>query len=127
MIRTKRCLALVAALIGVAACDRQPVEVREPRAPSASINPVARVNLTVLGPNGGGYDYRYDAYQSTDADGTIVSYQWIENGVTVSTSATYYVTALRAYESCSKPHQGTLKVTDNNGDIGTVCYSYTPL
>lgn len=127
MFQSKRYVALVATLIAVAGCDHQPVEVREPRAPRASINPVARVNLTVLGSNGGGYDYRYDAYQSTDSDGTIVSYQWIEYGVTVSTSATYYVTALRAYESCSKPHQGTLKVTDNNGDVGTVCYSYTPL
>lgn len=127
MIRLMRSVALVATVIAVAGCDGQPVEAREPRAPSASINPVARVNLTVLGSNGGGYDYRYDAYESTDADGTIVAYEWKEYGVVVSTSATYYVTALRAYESCTKPHQGTLKVTDNNGDVGTVCYSYTPL
>lgn len=133
MIRPKPYLALVTALIAVAGCERQPVEARTPRAPSASINPVARVNLTVLGAVSGcgyvacGYHYRFDAYESTDADGSIVSYQWIENGVTVSTSATYYVTALRAYEACTGNQKGTLKVTDNNGDTGTVCYGYTPL
>src|SRR3712207_3162415 len=105
MTRSKPYLALMAGLIAVAGCDRQPVDVRTPEARRASINPVARVNLTVLGAAGCSmgvcwYNYRFDAYESTDADGSIVSYQWIENGVTVSTSATYYVTALRAYEGC---------------------------
>lgn len=92
---------------------------------------MAKVNLTVLGTaycSGGTcvYNYRYDGYESYDPDGSIVAYEWTENGSVVSSSATYNVTALRAYETCTgKPAVGTLKVTDNSGATATACYSYT--
>lgn len=133
MTRSTKLLTLVAALIAVAGCDRQPVEARTPATARGNVTPVARVNLTVIskaycGPDGTcGYNYRYDAYESTDSDGSIASYEWIENGVTVSTSATYYVTALRAYEGCTGGQLGTLRVTDNQGATASVCYGYSPL
>jgi hypothetical protein len=132
MPRLNPALVLVAALALVAGCERQPTAA-SPTSARALLNsaPVAKVNLTVLGAaycqlGVCVYNYRYDAYESTDSDGTIVSYEWIEDGVTVSTSATYYVTALRAYEACTGLQRGTLKVTDNQGATGTVCYGYTP-
>src|SRR5215203_1504594 len=89
MTRFKPYLALVAALVAAAGCDRQPTAVRTPGPAHATVAPVARVHLVVLSTAycaGGtcGYNYRYDANLSTDADGTVVSYAWIENGVTVS-------------------------------------------
>lgn len=128
--------SLVAASLATAACESAPAT-----APSAdpsrvtvsSTNqpPVAQVNLTVLGtsycgPGACVYDYEYDAYESYDPDGSIVSYEWVENGATVSSTATYRVTALRAYETCTGTQLGTLIVTDDQGATGSACYGYTP-
>lgn len=122
-----------ALLLASAACDQAPTAstIKPPTGVLLNTAPVAKVNLTVLGtaycdPGACVYNYRYDAFESTDSDGTIAAYEWIENGYTVSTSSTYYVTALRAYEGCTGAQQGTLKVTDNTGATHSVCYGYTP-
>jgi YD repeat-containing protein len=132
--RMLRAAVLASALVlAPAACDSAPTasSIQAPTGVLLNTAPVAKVNLTVLGtaycgPGACVYDYRYDAFESTDADGTIVAYEWIENGYTVSTSSTYYVTALRAYEGCRGTQLGTLRVTDNTGATHSVCYGYTP-
>lgn len=123
----------VALVLAPAACDSAPTasSIEAPTGVSLNTAPVAKVNLTVLGtaycgPGACVYNYKYDAFESIDVDGTIVAYEWIENGNTVSTSSTYYVTALRAYEACKGSQLGTLKVTDNTGATHSVCYGYTP-
>ncbi|HEX8320643.1 hypothetical protein [Longimicrobium sp.] len=132
MFRPRIFVALAAAALSVAAaCDSAPMASAAASAPSLLVAPTSQVNLTVLGtaycgPGACVHNYRFDAWESTDSDGTIVAYEWKEGGTVVSTSSTYYVTALRAYETCSREVQGTLKVTDNDGNTHTDCYSYTP-
>jgi outer membrane autotransporter protein len=53
-----------------------------------------------------------DATASSDTDGTIVSYQWFENGTEIGSSATTTVTLPVG------SHTVTLRVTDNDGLIG---------
>lgn len=95
--------------------------------------PNAVVNLTVLGTAGCQtgvcwYNYEYDAYQSSDPDGTIASYKWVLNdGTVVSNSATWQTTALRAYEGCAGTTRGKLIVTDNAGAADTACFGFTPV
>lgn len=132
--RMLKATVLASALVlASAACDSPPTAstIEPPAGVQLNTAPVAKVNLTVLGtaycgPGACVYNYRYDAFESIDSDGTIVAYEWIENGYTVSTSSTYYVTALRAYEGCTGAQKGTLKVTDNTGATHSVCYGYTP-
>ncbi|HEY0025276.1 MAG TPA: hypothetical protein VGB24_20345 [Longimicrobium sp.] len=134
MSRTRTSLSMLAAVLalGTGACDSAPTATAEGTSASLTLNqaPVAVVNLTLLGTAYCSgtcvYNYRYDGYESYDPDGSIVAYEWKEGGSVVSTSATYNLTALRAYEACTgKPAVGTLKVTDNSGATATACYSYT--
>lgn len=132
--RMLKAAVLASALVlASTACDTAPTAspIDLPTGLRLNTAPVAKVNLTVLGtaycgPGACVYNYRYDAYESTDVDGTIVAYEWIENGYTVSTSSTYYVTALRAYEGCTGYQKATLKLTDHTGATHSVCYGYTP-
>jgi hypothetical protein len=133
MTRFNSLLALLACAAVAGAWDTPSAGRGSPRAAvAANQPPVARVNLTVLSAaycqfGVCSYNYRYDAYESYDPDGTIVSYQWVENGSTVSGGATYNVyDALRAYEGCGGNEQGTLIVMDNQGATSSVCYGYTP-
>lgn len=129
--------ALVVLASALAGCDAAHTPVETPADPLRSSftnqSPVAIVKLTVLGVAGCGpgacwYDYEYNAHSSYDPDGSIVSYRWEEDGNLVSTSATRYVTALRAYDSCGGAWvQGKLIVTDNLGAADTACYNYTPV
>lgn len=95
--------------------------------------PVAVVNLTVLGTAGCGpgacaYNYKYDAFQSYDPDGSIVSYKWVlDNGTVKSSSSSWNLTALRAYEDCGGYYEGVLIVTDNAGAADSACFSYSPV
>lgn len=137
MRRTPLFLSLLAAVAVAVGCDSgtatAPAEPAS-RATASSTNqpPVAKVNLTVLGTwfcelGTCAYHYEYDAYESYDPDGSIVDYQWIENGVVVATGPTYQVSALRAYEGCGGTQEGTLVVTDDQGATGSACYGYTPV
>jgi len=127
MFRTRTSLSMLAAVLALGACDSAPTATAEGTTASLNLNqaPVAKVNLTVLGTAYCSlgtcvYNYRYDGYESFDPDGSIVAYEWKEGSTVVSTSATYNVTALRAYETCTgKPAVGTLKVTDNSGATAT--------
>jgi hypothetical protein len=119
-----------------AACGGDGGAVTAPDRPARLLTnqpPVAVVNLTVLGPAGCGpgacwYDYEYDADQSYDPDGSIVSYEWkLNSGYVHSTTSHWYVEALRAYEGCSGTQRGKLIVTDNAGAADTACFGYTPV
>lgn len=116
-------LAAVALSIGTA--------VFNPGAAAANQSPVAVVNLTVLSVwfcDAGtcAYHYQFDGYQSSDPDGSIASYLWVENGVVVASGPTYLVDAIRAYEGCTGAQRGTLIVTDNQGATASACYGYAP-
>jgi hypothetical protein len=92
--------------------------------------PNAVVNVTVLGvafcTQICFWDHEFDAYQSSDPDGSIVAYKWVlENGYTASTGATMQMTSLRAYDYCGGNQQGKLIVTDNAGAADTACFGYT--
>jgi hypothetical protein len=136
---TKPFLAVAAAavLTAAAACADGGVapEAAGARAILQSTNqpPVAAFTLTNLGlafcgPGACAYNYRYDGSSSYDPDGSIASYAWRENGVTVRSTSTRSVTAVRAYRDCEGGIQeGWLVVTDNAGAQDSVCYSYSPV
>lgn len=136
MLRHFRRLAPLAVLAVLAAgCEgSNPTAAAPSAAPAKALltnqAPTAVANLTVVSTQycqAGTcvYNYKYDAFQSSDPDGTIVAYQWKVDGSVVSTSATWNVTALRAYEACTGNSRGVLTVTDNEGATGTVCFGLT--
>lgn len=128
--------AVIILIAANVACERDIPVLIAPDGADASLltnqPPTAVVNMTILDQAGCGggacwWNYRYDAFQSSDPDGTIVSYKWIENGATVSNSDTYFLTATRAYEFCGHgPQEGFLIVTDDQAAADTACYSYAP-
>jgi|GEM_PF-4741185 len=105
---------------------------RDVAARSTNQPPIAVVNLTLLGVNHCGpgacvYDYEYDSHQSYDPDGSIVSQLWVMSDGYQRTSASWEVSALRAYQSCTGSYKGKLIVTDNLGAADTTCFGYTPV
>jgi len=96
-----------------ASVDRPKVSAIEviPVPPSGSA-PIANAgpDQTVADTNGiNGEPVQLNGSASTDSDGTIVSYVWKENGVTIATGVTPTVTLSNG------PHTITLTVTDNDG------------
>ena len=94
------------------ATDIDSLAVNVTAAPSANVAPTAQAgpNQTIqedaaLQLNGGG---------STDSDGTIASYQWLENGVVLATGVAPSITGLAA-----GPHTIQLIVTDDDGATNT--------
>jgi hypothetical protein len=129
-------LAAAASVVIGAACGAETAPTAAPGQPARLLTnqpPVAVVNLTVLGAAGCGpgacwYNYKYDALQSYDPDGSIVSYKWVlTSGTVKSNSSSWNLTALRAYEDCGGYQEGWLIVTDNAGAADSACFSYTPV
>lgn len=131
---------VLSAALSLAACDEAPTTPAAAGAGSvtvASTNqpPVAKYTLQVL--NGGSCSfganpctYVANASTSYDPDGSIVQYEWVENGTTISYQSSIQFSALRAYNACSTgPTSKTriyLTVTDNLGATGSACLEYTP-
>lgn len=130
MRRTPLLAASLAAVLALAGCEAAPTASAESSAPLLTLNqaPVADYKLSVLRANGGGYDYKADGSLSYDPDGSIVAYEWTENGSVISRNSSITFTALRAYDVCDAGWQNVyLKVTDDDGATATACLSYTPL
>ena len=94
------------------ATDIDSLAVNVTAAPSANVAPTAQAgpNQTIqedaaLQLNGGG---------STDSDGTIASFQWLENGVDLATGVAPSITGL-----APGPHTIQLIVTDDDGAMDT--------
>ncbi len=80
---------------------------------SANLSPVADAgdDVTVAdGDGNGGEDVRLDGSGSSDRDGTIASYEWIENGVSIGSGATPLIALANG------THTIILQVRDNQGD-----------
>jgi hypothetical protein len=128
------------AALSPAACDRAPTTPSAAGASSvtaASTNqlPVAQIKLQVLNAGSCSFganpcSYVANASTSYDPDGSIVQYEWFENGTNIGTGPSLSFSALRAYNPCAtSPSSKTrvyLTVTDNLGATGSACLEYTP-
>jgi thermitase len=90
-----------------------------------NLSPVANAGTdqTVTdGDGNGGEDVRLDGSGSSDPDGTITSYEWTENGVSVGTGATPLIALANG------THTIILQVVDNQGstDTDTVIVTVNP-
>ena len=93
---------------------------------SANLSPVADAgdDVTVAdGDGNGGEDVRLDGSGSSDPDGTIASYEWIENGVSIGSGATPLIALANG------THTIILQVRDNQGatDTDSVIITVNPL
>ena len=93
---------------------------------SANLSPIADAgdDVTVVdGDGNGGEDVRLDGGGSSDPDGTIASYEWIENGVSIGSGATPLIALANG------THTIVLQVTDNQGatDTDSVIITVNPL
>jgi thermitase len=93
---------------------------------SANLSPVADAgdDVTVAdGDGNGGEDVRLDGSGSSDPDGTIASYEWIENGVSIGSGATPLIALANG------THTIILQVMDNQGatDTDSVIITVNPL
>ena len=83
---------------------------------STNLSPIADAgdDLTVVdGDGNGGEDVRLDGVGSSDPDGTIANYEWIENGVSIGSGATPLIALANG------THTIILQVMDNLGATGT--------
>jgi thermitase len=82
----------------------------------ANLSPAANAgdDLTVTDNDGnGGEDVRLDGSGSSDPDGTIVSYEWSENGISIGSGMTPLIALANG------THTIILQVVDNQGSTGT--------
>jgi thermitase len=83
---------------------------------SANLSPIADAgdDVTVVdGDGNGGEDVRLDGGGSSDPDGTIANYEWIENGVSIGSGATPLIALANG------THTIILQVMDNQGTTDT--------
>ena len=83
---------------------------------SANLSPIADAgdDVTVVdGDGNGGEDVRLDGGGSSDPDGTIANYEWIENGVSIGSGATPLIALANG------THAIILQVMDNQGATDT--------
>jgi hypothetical protein len=132
---------VLSAAFSVAACDAVPTTPSVAGASSATVAstnqpPIAQYRLKVLNAGACSFgsnpcSYEADASTSYDPDGSIVHYQWVENGTTISTNPIIQFEALRAYNNCGTGSTTKVRVyltvTDNLGATGSsACLEYTP-
>ena len=92
----------------------------------ANSSPVANAGADLTATDGdgnGGEDVRLDGRGSSDADGTITSYEWTEGGISIGSGATPLIALANG------THTITLKVADNQGstDTDSVIITVNPL
>lgn len=91
-----------------------------------NLAPVANAGTdqTITRTSPAGASVSLDGTGSTDADGTIVSYEWLENGTVIATGAT------TAHTFALGTHTVTLRVTDDDGasseDVVTITVNNAP-